>query len=101
MRVGQRDAGRYILKIGHPDVHKTFQGLDGLYTLICAGVIDDRDRKPLSFRFFNSGNDQVEIVGGRDQIDILGILVLQLKKNLGEPFGLDLPFDFPDLFENL
>ena len=66
------------------------EGLDGLYALIGAGIIDDRDRKPLSFRFFNSGNDQVEIVGGRDQIDILGILVLQLQKNLGEPFGLDL-----------
>ena len=90
VRVGQGDPGRDIFEIGQPDVHKAFKRLNGFHALIGAGIVDDRDRKTLSFCFFYGRNDDVEVVGSRDQVDVLGVLLLQLQEDLGEPGRLDL-----------
>ena len=71
-----------ILEIRQKNVHGPHEHPHRLRPLVGSRIVDDRDYEPHTPCIFHSGDDLRHIVRRRHQIDIIRLLLLQLKKNL-------------------
>ena len=87
-----------VLQVGQPDVDIPPPALDALQRLIAAGVADNGEVQPLRPRQVERSDDPRLPLAGRDQIDVVRALRLQVQKDLGqmpdgdllaEPLGAD------------
>ena len=87
-----------VLQVGQPDVDIPPPALDALQRLVAAGVADNGEVQPLRPRQVERSDDPRLPLAGRDQIDVVRALRLQVQKDLGqmpdgdllaEPLGAD------------
>ena len=88
--ISKRQSGRDVFEIGQPDVHQALQSLNGFHPLIGAGVIDDRECQALVFGVPQGPDHLGKEMFCRDQIDIVGTLLLQRHKDFRQPSGRQL-----------
>lgn len=85
---GCRSAGA-VFEIGKKDVDQTFQRAERFDFLVAAGIIDNGQGETLLFCCDKCKTDLRYVMRGRDQIDIVGTLFLELQKDPGESFHAD------------
>ena len=73
------------LEVRQKDIHRSFQHMHGLRRLDRTGIVDNGDMKSLRTGQPHRLYDLRNIVGGSDQIDVIGLRLLQFKKYFPQP----------------
>ena len=73
-----------VFEVGKINVYQPVQQLQSLRLFVSAAVADDGDGKPPVLRCPKGGDDLGNIMGGGDQVDVPGIFLLQLQKDLSQ-----------------
>ncbi len=63
--------------------------MNGLAFFIGGGVVDDWDREAVIFGQCQGVYNMRQVVRGRDKVDVVGTLLLQLQKDVGQARGRD------------
>ena len=70
-----------VFEIRKPDIHIIFQCVDRFDSFISAAVIDHRNPKLVPDEFKSIYN-QGKVLGGSDQVYVVGLLILKTEKNI-------------------
>ena len=84
-----RELRRNILYVRQPYVHNAVQLLNRLQRLVAAGVVHDGNGKSPGLGLLQGFQHPGQPLGGSDQIDVVGALLLQFQKDLGQALGVD------------
>ena len=85
-----REGGGDVFQVGQPDVDVSAPCFHAFHRFVAAGVAYDGQMQALSPGNIQRGNDPGPPLAGRDQIDVVGTLLLQIQENLCQMFHADL-----------